>query len=306
MLVAKDFRDIARRALEGRWGVAIGTGLLAGILGAATVFTGGGSGGGSTGSSGEVEVMFTSVSSMSSEELMVYVTFFVVLLVISLVMSLVFFVIGGPITLGYVRFNLNLVDGAEAKLDDLFSQFNRLGDGFVMQLLRHIIVTLWMLLLTLPGVMIGIGLAIALAVTGASEMVVGIACGVGVFAGLILGVIVGTVKEYSYAMAPYILYENPGMKASDSLKASKQMMIGNKWRLFCMLFSFTGWALLSVFFTCGIGHLWLTPYQEAACAAFYREISAQRYSRPTWNEYGQTEQTMNTYDSNPYEEGSYF
>ena len=53
---------------------------------------------------------------------------------------------------------------------------------------------------------------------------------------------------------------------------SKQMMDGNKWRLFCLRLSFIGWDILCGF-TLGIGYLWLNPYKQAAEAAFYREIS---------------------------------
>ena len=48
-------------------------------------------------------------------------------------------------------------------------------------------------------------------------------------------------------------------------------MKGNKWRLFCLDFSFIGWDILSAF-TLGIVDLWLTPYRSAAAAAFYREL----------------------------------
>ena len=76
-------------------------------------------------------------------------------------------------------------------------------------------------------------------------------------------------------MAPYILYENPGMRPMAALKASKELMRGNKWRLFCLQFSFTGWALLCAL-TAGIGYLWLCPYQETAQASFYRQICWER------------------------------
>ena len=42
-------------------------------------------------------------------------------------------------------------------------------------------------------------------------------------------------------------------------------------RLFCLRFSFIGWDILSIL-TLGIGDLWRTPYQNAATAAFYREL----------------------------------
>ena len=54
-------------------------------------------------------------------------------------------------------------------------------------------------------------------------------------------------------------------------------MSGNRWRLFCLHFSFIGWDILSSL-TLGIGNLWLRPYKQAANAAFYREISGTGYA----------------------------
>ena len=76
-------------------------------------------------------------------------------------------------------------------------------------------------------------------------------------------------------MTPYILADNPDLSPSEALKMSKEMMRGNKWRLFCLGFSFIGWQLLCGL-TLGIGYLWLNPYMAAAHADFYREISGTR------------------------------
>lgn len=302
MLVASDFRERARNVLSGKWGLALGTGLVANLLGAGTYMLNS-SGGGSSSSLDQETI--SSFESMSQEEIMIIVGIVAVVLMISLVISLAFFLLGGPITLGYVKFNLDLVDGKEPRVDDLFSQFKRFGDGFLVQLLRRIFISLWTMLFLLPGIILGVVIGVLAAMSGATDEIVAVAVVAGVFVGLIPAVILGTVKEYSYAMAPYLLYENPGMKANEAITASKELMNGNKWRLFCLLFSFTGWALLSIFFSCGIGHLWLNPYMEAAVASFYREIYAEKYGRSY--DYQQYEQNMNTYNSyNPYEEGSQF
>ena len=62
------------------------------------------------------------------------------------------------------------------------------------------------------------------------------------------------------------------LTASEAIAQSKAMMEGNRWRLFCLQFSFIGWSLLCAL-TLGIGNLALRPYEMAAYAAFYREIS---------------------------------
>ena len=87
-----------------------------------------------------------------------------------------------------------------------------------------------------------------------------------------LFIIPGIIASYSYAMTDYILAENPELTAKEAIERSKDMMEGNRWRLFCLEISFVGWGILSLL-TLGIGSLWLTPYMEASMAAFYREVS---------------------------------
>ena len=99
----------------------------------------------------------------------------------------------------------------------------------------------------------------------------------------LLFIIPGIVASYSYAMTEYILAEDPELTATEAISRSKQMMYGNRWRLFCLEFSFIGWSILCSF-TLGIGNLWLTPYKQAAIAAFYREVSGteHRMNRMEW------------------------
>ena len=87
----------------------------------------------------------------------------------------------------------------------------------------------------------------------------------------ILFIIPGIIKTYEYAMVPYILADDDNISGKDAFKKSKEMMMGNKWRLFKLEFSFIGWFVLCVL-TCGIGTLFLLPYVNAASAEFYAEI----------------------------------
>lgn len=90
--------------------------------------------------------------------------------------------------------------------------------------------------------------------------------------GILLFIIPGIIATYSYAMTYYVLAEHPELSAREALQRSKEMMSGNRFRLFCLQWSFIGWVLLCIL-TLGIGILWLRPYQHAAFAAFYREVS---------------------------------
>ena len=84
-------------------------------------------------------------------------------------------------------------------------------------------------------------------------------------------IIPGIIKTYEYAIIPYILADDAEISSKDAFKKAKQMMKGNKWRLFKLEFSFIGWFLLCVL-TLGIGTLFLIPYVNAATAEFYVEL----------------------------------
>ncbi|MBE5952066.1 MAG: DUF975 family protein [Lachnospiraceae bacterium] len=240
MKFAEDFRREARGALESNWGKAVGTGFVAGLLGAGIHgwSASSGSNGGSTGSDVTLEQLVSGTADPEQAALILAVLGGMA--IIGIIISLVHLIIGSPVTLGYCKFNLNLIDcNGKAKFSDLFSQFNRLGPAVALQLLRAIYTALWSLLFVIPGI----------------------------------------IKGYSYSMAAYILYEHPELTPNEAITKSRELMDGNKWRLFCLRFSFIGWAFLCVF-TCGIGVLWLAPYEEAAIAAFYREIWREKYGEP--------------------------
>lgn len=253
MKLAADFRQNARDALRGHWPVAVLTGFVASLIGAELV-------GGSSvnNSSWRNQAPKLDLNGFFQSALWHRLfPWFVVLLCLWVLFTLV---VSGAGKLGYARFNLNLVDGREAKLGDLFSQFDRLGVGFCMNVLMVLYTVLWCLLFFIPGI----------------------------------------IKSYSYAMTPYVLYEHPELTANQAITESRRLMDGNKWRLFCLGFSFIGWDLLCslplivllfgiirngippqnllllillLSIPLGAGYLFLRPYRQASYAAFYRDIS---------------------------------
>ena len=238
MKYASDFRSLARDALKGRWGIAVIAGLIASLLGAI----------GSNGpevklnfndNGANVNFMFANQQIYSSSggwmpELNALIVGGTVYIIIAaIVMAVVFFVLGSVISVGYSKFNLDLVDRQkEPELNTLFGYFNHWKNATLANLLQTVYVFLWSLLFVIPGI----------------------------------------IASYSYAMTSYILAEHPEMAPGEAIERSKEMMSGNRWRLFCLEFSFIGWGILSSL-TLGIGYLWLNPYKQAATAAFYREVS---------------------------------
>ena len=111
------------------------------------------------------------------------------------------------------------------------------------------------------------------------------AMGLNLFMGLfiwlwsLLFIVPGILSTYLYRLAPYLMAENPGLGIREAVNMSKELMAGHKWRLFCLQLSFIGWNLLCML-TLGIGYLWLTPYQNAAEAAFYLEVTGRADAMP--------------------------
>ena len=251
MKYAADFRKIARDSLCGNWGVAILTGFVASLLGSNITTSSGVNFNIDDFSNNDIN------NFISVENLKEIFSVLLIILPILTIWLIATIIIGGAVKLGYAKFNINLIDRKNADFSDLFSQFNRLGQGFCMNFLTGIYITLWSLLFIIPGI----------------------------------------IKSYSYAMTPYILAEHTQMTANEAITQSRKIMDGNKGRLFCLEFSFIGWELLCIvpllvlspimlmgYFgfalwllisipTVFVSHLFLNPYKEAARAAFYREVS---------------------------------
>ncbi|MCH4056968.1 MAG: DUF975 family protein [Lactobacillaceae bacterium] len=93
----------------------------------------------------------------------------------------------------------------------------------------------------------------------------------------LLLIIPGIIKNYAYSQANFVFKDladsNNGESISylDCITKSRQLMVGNKWRLFILQVSFIGWDILACL-TAGIGFLWLIPYKNATYAAFYADL----------------------------------
>jgi uncharacterized membrane protein len=90
------------------------------------------------------------------------------------------------------------------------------------------------------------------------------------------------IKDLQYSMVQYILADNPDTNWKSALSKSKEMMVGNKWAYVKLMFSFTGWYIISNMVCC-IGNLLLTPYIEATYAQMYIEISGQSADYSQYN-----------------------
>ena len=140
-------------------------------------------------------------------------------------------IVSGPLELGFAIISTNVVRGNEIKFEEFFDGFKNMGSAILLWLLNTVFIALWSLLLIIPGI----------------------------------------IKSYSYSMSFYILRDNPNMSQDEARRTSMAMMHGNKWRLFCLDFSFIGWLILCGL-TFGILTFWVLPYMRTAHAEFYQSL----------------------------------
>lgn len=142
------------------------------------------------------------------------------------------FVLGGPFILGLCSYCIKFIRNENPSLENLFDGFN---NTFISSLLLRLIIGLftflWSLLFIIPGI----------------------------------------IAALRYSMAFYIMNDNPQIKAMNALEQSKEMMLGQKGKLFLLYLSFIGWGFLCII-TLGIGFLWLCPYIQVSIANFYEDL----------------------------------
>ena len=191
---ASQVRLKARESLKGNYWYAVLAALIAGFFGALMTF------------GGTVNLNFKEEYPALFENLpnLIKIALTLVLSTAGAI-SLVGFILGGVVQIGYASYLLKQQDGEIHSIKDLFSQFDRFGQGFLQLFLRGLYSFLWGLLFIIPGI----------------------------------------VKSYAYAMTPFIMAENPDLTAKEAIKLSQERMMGHKGELFWLGLTFFGWSLLA-------------------------------------------------------------
>ena len=87
-----------------------------------------------------------------------------------------------------------------------------------------------------------------------------------------LTIVGGIIKHFSYFMVPFIVAENPNIKARDAINLSRKMMDGYKWEAFKLEFSFIGWNILGLF-TLGLSSIFYSnAYEVATFSEFFVKL----------------------------------
>lgn len=259
-MISSDFRTEARRKLDGKWGTAVCI-VLASLLISFAI--------------GFVQGFFPEDSFISS------------------LVSIAAAVIEVPIQFGLICAFLKLFLGDEVKAFDFlklgFSNGNfkkswKVSLSIFRQLLLPIIlfvIAIVLILFSLAGVAVSSTMPLIDAYSYSSYSAYGLGALSGFSIFLIIAAIVlfivssvlMTTRSYYYALSYFIAFENPELSSKECVLKSKELMIGKRGKLFCLQFSFIGWAILATL-TLGIGFLWLIPYIQFATISFYKSLTS--------------------------------
>ena len=174
--------------------------------------------------------------------------------------------VGAPITIGYHRFLMDLLDlKQEIKVKTLFSGFR---DCYWKSVALNLLLGLIHL-----GVLLVVGIllcVIFMFIGVAKPALIFVLCAVV----LLVVVALSVFLTFRFFLCHHILEEYPNLCVMDVLRNSDMLMKGNVWRCICLQLSFFGWLLLAAC-TGGLGMIVLKPYMDVANAAFYAEISGR-------------------------------
>lgn len=120
--------------------------------------------------------------------------------------GLISMLIAGPMAIGVAIFSLNLSRNQDARLEQIFMGFKNFANALGAYVLMLIFITLWSLLLIIPGI----------------------------------------IAAISYSMTFYIMAEDESINPMDALKKSKEMMYGYKAKYFWLSLRFFLWSLLCI------------------------------------------------------------
>lgn len=144
---------------------------------------------------------------------------------------------------------------------DLFYGFTHNPDRFiVVSLLTSLIV----LALVLPAIVLFAVSFLRPDMISAVILIIG-------FLAYIAGIVFIVILILGLSLCYYLIIDNPGMKAMESIKTSWQLMKGNKGRGFYLSLSFLGLIVLGCL-SLGVAFLWITPYMNVTMAYFYFDV----------------------------------
>lgn len=193
MISRAELKGRSKDQLRGRWGLAIGVIFLASILISGFNI------------SENAKDIYNSMHSIGMNTSLFHASDSSIFTQINIVGNIWTLVLGGVFTLGQSIFLLNFATGRnQARVGNLFEGFNVFLKTLGMYLLIILIAGLGMILLIVPGVILGL----------------------------------------MYSQAFYIMADDNTKSITECMAESREMMVGHKAELFVLYLSFIGWYIL--------------------------------------------------------------
>lgn len=97
---------------------------------------------------------------------------------------------------------------------------------------------------------------------------------------LVIGIIVNIIVSLTYSQAFFLLHDFPDRSAKELLETSRNLMKGNRLKLFYLNLTFIPLYILGVI-SLFIPLLWISVYRYATIAAFYQDLIAKAGTNST-------------------------
>ena len=199
-------------------------------------------------------------------------------------LSLMVMVLGPVLNLGMINAMLHALRKKEFTAAIALSRIKYILKAVALMLLVALKIFLWML----PG------MALMIVALFLPQKLVTLAVVVGFAAAMVMGI----MASYRYALAVYVLADEPTTRLRDCIRRSCEVMKHRKMELFSLEISFIGWHLLlslvqSMLMSFGavigltlgmFASLFLTVYTNCAQAAFYQEYAVGPVELPPQEE----------------------
>lgn len=160
--------------------------------------------------------------------------------------DLINIIVDSLLVFGYINIVLNVSRGNSIDIKLLFKGCAKCIKALGIKILMLIFVTLWSLLLVIPGF----------------------------------------IAAISYSMTYYIWIDNPDIGINEAITRSRELTEGHKLQIFALLFSFIGWILLALtpaliiklwypqafYFLWTLGMILVEPYIAVSLADMYNKL----------------------------------
>ncbi|OVE80725.1 hypothetical protein BVY04_05135 [bacterium M21] len=171
-----------------------------------------------------------------------------------------------PLHVGRSKFFLKYVRDEEREIGVLFEGFSQYWACLGAAILRGLMVYLPIIVTMIPMMTV---LIIKTSQNQGQPLPQSSTILIGSLAVLLIpGSIISYFLMYTYFLTDWVIADNPEIGPIQALKKCKEMMIGKRWKLFCLHCRFIGWALLATL-PCLLGYILLAPYFQVANTHFY-------------------------------------